>query len=96
MNCESIVVNSEYENIGVDDFAFHKGITYGTIVCDLDTHKPIDLLEDRTKNTLSDWFKNHIDIKIVTGDRSNAYSKTMMIRCHQRYKFQISFICSKI
>ena len=74
---EPIVINSKYENIGVDDFAFHKGITYGTIICDLDTHKPVGLLEDRTKNTLSDWLKTHIDIKIVTRDRSNAYSKVI-------------------
>ncbi|MBU3183077.1 ISL3 family transposase [Clostridium psychrophilum] len=74
---ESIIINSEYENIAIDDFVFHKGITYGTIICDLDTHKPVDLLEDRTKNTLSDWLKSHIDIKIVTRDRSNAYSKAI-------------------
>jgi len=74
---ETIVINSEYENVGVDDFAFHKGITYGTIICDLDTHKPIDLLEDRTESTLSEWLKDHTSIKIVTRDRSNAYSKAI-------------------
>ena len=64
-------------HIGVDDFAFHKGLTYGTIICDLDTHHPVDLLEDRTTNTLTNWLKKHENIEIVTRDRANAYSKAI-------------------
>lgn len=33
--------------IGVDDWSYKKGQTYGTIIVDGKTHKPIDLLDGR-------------------------------------------------
>src|SRR6266568_4366022 len=37
--------------VGIDDWAWKKGTTYGTILVDLQAHKPIDLLPDRTAET---------------------------------------------
>jgi hypothetical protein len=41
--------------VGVDDWALRKGRTYGTIVVDLDRRRVLDLLPDRTAETLADW-----------------------------------------
>lgn len=53
--------------IGVDDFAFKKRHTYGTIIVDQATHRPVAILDGRDGN-------NNKHIKTVTRDRASAYS----------------------
>lgn len=60
--------------LGVDDFAFRKGCTYGTILVDLEQHQPVDLLPDRTSETLAEWLKAHPEIEVLSRDRSSAYA----------------------
>ena len=59
--------------VGVDDFAIRKRHSYGTILVDLEKHKVIDVLPDRTSATLVSWFKDHPGINIITRDRSQEY-----------------------
>jgi transposase len=47
--------NDKLSVIGIDDFAFHRGQTYGTIVCDLERRRPITLLPDRALETSRSW-----------------------------------------
>ncbi|MDV3002976.1 MAG: ISL3 family transposase ISAcma23 (plasmid) [Chroococcopsis gigantea SAG 12.99] len=61
--------------LGVDDFAFRKRKTYGTILVDLEKGRPITLLPDREAETLSKWLKEHLGIQVVSRDRSKAYEK---------------------
>lgn len=59
--------------LGVDDFAIRKRKTYGTILLDLEKHKVIEVLPDRTSQTLASWLKAHPGIEIISRDRSKDY-----------------------
>lgn len=61
--------------LGLDDFAFQKGRRYGTILTDGETKDVVDLLPDRTAETVGDWLKAHPEVEIVTRDRSTEYAR---------------------
>lgn len=67
--------------LGVDDFAFKKGHTYGTILVDLEKRVPVDLLPDREGKTLEEWLKAHPGVEIITRDRSPVYANAITNAC---------------
>jgi len=61
--------------LGVDDWAMKKGHTYGTLLCDLERHQVIELLDSREGKVLAEWLKAHPGVEIITRDRASAYAE---------------------
>lgn len=63
------------DKIGIDDFAYKKRHTYGTIIVDEETHNPITLLDGRDGDALRKWLKNNKH-GVTTGPNDWNTSKT--------------------
>ena len=63
--------------IGIDDWAWKKGHRYGTIICDLERHRVVDILPDREAGTVEAWLAERPGIEIVSRDRGGGYGSAV-------------------
>lgn len=70
----SVPEQFQVEKIGVDDWAYRKGVTYGSIIVNMESGEVIDLLGDRDVESFHYWLEQHQKVKLVSRDRSTDYS----------------------
>ncbi len=60
--------------VSVDDWAWRRGHRYGTLICDLERHRRLDVLSDRDTASVAAWLKQYPSIEIISRDRSDTYA----------------------
>jgi transposase len=60
--------------LSVDDFSFRRGRSWGTILVDLEHHRPVDILPDRSSETFANWLTRHGGVEVVSRDRGGEYA----------------------
>ncbi len=60
--------------VGIDDFALRRGRTYATLICDLETGEPVDIVWSRNAEPVRQWLEEHPEIEIVARDRATSYA----------------------
>jgi transposase len=61
--------------VGVDDWAWRKGSTYGTIIVDLEQREVVDLFPERAAGMTADWVKKHPGVEIISRDRCGSFAQ---------------------
>jgi transposase len=60
--------------VGIDDFAVRRGGRFGTAVVDLEQHRLLDLLPDRSVEIVAPWLAQYPSVHVVARDRSEVYA----------------------
>lgn len=70
---EPLPDNKDVRHIGIDDWAWRKGMRYGTQIIDQDTGSTIALLKTRNAADIEEWLGKHKKIELITRDRDKGY-----------------------
>jgi transposase len=60
--------------VGLDDWSWRRGQRYGSIIVDLESHKIVDLLPERTVESVIAWLEAHPEVEVVSRDRGGTYA----------------------
>jgi transposase len=60
--------------VGIDEWAWRKGLNYGTIIVDLEQRQVVGLLADRSTSSSAAWFIEHPELEVINRDRAGVYA----------------------
>ncbi len=60
--------------LGIDEWAWKKGHRYGTMLCDLERGRVIDLLPNRSTETVAAWLSQHPSVQVVRRNRASSFA----------------------
>ena len=66
--------SSSLRVLGIDEWGWKKGHRYGTILCDLEAARVVDLLPSRDAETVATWLRQHPTVQVVSRDRAGAFA----------------------
>ncbi|MFD8990381.1 transposase [Streptomyces goshikiensis] len=69
--------------VGVDEYATRKGRHYGTVLVDVETRRPVDMLPDRESSSLAAWLAQRPGIEEVCRDRAPFFAEGATIGAPQ-------------
>ena len=60
--------------IGIDEWAWRRRQRYGTLICNAERRRVVDLLPDREPATVRAWLSTHPHVRVVARDRADGYA----------------------
>jgi len=69
--------------VSLDDWAWRRGARYGTIICDLERHRRLDVLPARDATSTAAWLKGYPSIEIICRDRAGEYAEAARVGAPQ-------------
>jgi transposase len=69
------VASHAFRVVGVDDWAWRKGQSFGTVLVDLERGEVVDLLATRSADALAEWLEQHPEVSVVSRDRQGLYAE---------------------
>lgn len=61
--------------VGIDDWAWRKGQTYGTIMVDLERRAVVDVLPHRSFASTAEWLRGRPEVEVVSRDRHGLFAE---------------------
>jgi hypothetical protein len=63
--------------LGIDEFALRRGHRYATFIIDAATGTRVDVLADRTKETVAGWLREHAGLEAVCRDGAGSFAQAV-------------------